>query len=136
MDTFSPPRKVTYLSWLGEQFLLDDQWDCPMGGSPQLSHLLADIVGVRLLLDHEEIPLPPALILNSAHQLGPWEPQNGEAKSTKVVELLQNEGREQRIREEVSTFLTSLKMKGHHKVGKACLSSLGPNYVVCLGIFN
>lgn len=116
--------------------MLDDQWDCPMGGSPQLSHLLADIVGVRLLLDHEEIPLPPALILNSAHQLGPWEPQNGEAKSTKVVELLQNEEREQRVQEEVSTFLTSLKMKGHHKVGKTCLSILGPNYVVCLGIFN
>ncbi|XP_072279361.1 carnosine synthase 1 [Pyxicephalus adspersus] len=116
LDTFSPPRKVTYLSWLGEQFLLGDQWDCPMGGSPQLYNLLADTVGVRILLDHKEIPLPPALILNSFHQLGTWDPPNGEAKSTKVVELSQKEGREQRVQQEISEFLTTLKMKGHHKV--------------------
>lgn len=121
LDTFSPPRKVTYLSCLGEQSLLEDQWDCPMGGSPQLSHFFADILGVRLLLDHKEIPLPPALILNSSHQLGHWEPHNGEARSTKVVELFENEGREQKVQQEISAFLTSLKMKGHHKVG-TCLN--------------
>ncbi|XP_040176764.1 carnosine synthase 1 isoform X2 [Rana temporaria] len=128
LDIFSPPRKVTYLSWLGEQFLLEDQWDCPMGGSPQLSCLLADTLGVRLLLDHKEIPLPPALILNSSHQLDPWEPHNGEAKSTKVVELLQKEGREQRVQQEISAFLTSLKLKGHHKVVvKTCWPSPNPS---------
>lgn len=105
-----------------------------MGGSPQLSSLFADTLGMRLLLDHKEIPLPPALILNSSHQLDPWEPQNWEAKSTKVVELLQKQGREQRVQQEISAFLTSLKLKGHHKVGKTRLNFMTRLYSLLMQI--
>ncbi|XP_075073350.1 carnosine synthase 1 isoform X2 [Mixophyes fleayi] len=116
LDTFSPPRRVTYLSWLGgKQLLLEDQWDCPMGGSPQLSHLLADTLGVRLLLDRKELPLSPGLLLNP-YQLGPWGPHTVEARATRVVELYQKEGREETVRQEISAFLTSLRIKGHQKV--------------------
>ncbi|XP_063814592.1 carnosine synthase 1 [Pseudophryne corroboree] len=116
LDTFSPPRRVTYLSWLGgQQLLLEEKWDCPMGGSPQLSHLLADTLGVRLLLDRKEIPLAPGLLLTS-YQLGPWGPHNVETTATRVVELYQKEGREERVRQEISAFLTSLRKRGHHKV--------------------
>lgn len=96
--------------------MLEDQWGCPMGGSPQLSHLLADTLGMRLLLDHKEIPLPPAMILNSSHHLSPWKSHNREAKSTKIVELLQKEGRAHKVQQEISAFLISLKIKGHRKV--------------------
>ncbi|KAM3913638.1 carnosine synthase 1 [Leptodactylus fuscus] len=117
LDTFSPPRRVTYLSWLGgPQFLMGEQWDCPMGGSPQLSHFLANTLGVRVLLDAKELPLPPALLLSNSHQLGSWGKHSTKAKSTRVVELHHKEGREETIREEISAFLTSLRMKGHQKV--------------------
>lgn len=117
LDTFSPPRRVTYLSWLGgPQFPMAELWDCPMGGSPQLSHLLANTLGVRILLDTKELPLTPALLLSNSYQLGPWGRNTTKAKTTRVVELHQNEGREETIRQEVSAFLASLRMKGHQKV--------------------
>ncbi|XP_075698268.1 carnosine synthase 1 [Rhinoderma darwinii] len=117
LDTFFPPRRVTYLSWLGgPHFLMGEQWDCPMGGSPQLSHLLADTLGVRILLDSKELPLTPALLLSNSYQLGSWGKYTTKAKTTKVVELCQKEGREETIRQEILAFLTSLRMKGHQKV--------------------
>ncbi|KAG9471968.1 hypothetical protein GDO78_021960 [Eleutherodactylus coqui] len=117
LDTFSPPRRVTYLSWLGgPQFLMGEQFECPMGGSPKLSHLLANTLGVRLLLDTKQLPLTPALLLSNSYQLGFWGKYAMKAKTTRVIELCQKEGREETIRQEISAFLTSLKMKGHQKV--------------------
>lgn len=116
LDTFSPPRRVTYLSWLGgPQFLMGEQWDCPIGGSPQLSLLLANTLGVRILLDTKGLPLTPALLLSNSYQLGSWGKCTMKAKSTRVVELCQK-GREETIRQEISAFLSSLKMKGYQKV--------------------
>ncbi|KAM4033407.1 carnosine synthase 1 [Anomaloglossus baeobatrachus] len=117
LDTFSPPRRVTYLSWLGgPQFLMGEQWECPMGGSPQLSHLLANTLGVRILLDSKELPLTPALLLSNSYQLGSWGRYTVKAKTTRVVELYHKEGQEETIRQEISAYLTSLRMKGHQKV--------------------
>ncbi|XP_068111348.1 carnosine synthase 1 isoform X2 [Hyperolius riggenbachi] len=123
LDTFSPPRRVTYLSWLQEkQSFMEDQWDCPMGGSPQLSYLLSDIIGVRLLLDSNEITLPYALLFTTSHQLGSWGSHKEDAKATKVVELHQGEGTEERVQQEISAYFMLLRMKGHQKVVvKTCL---------------
>ncbi|KAM4636149.1 carnosine synthase 1 [Discoglossus pictus] len=116
-DTFSPPRRVTYLSWLGgEQFLLGDEWDCPMGGSPQLSRLLADTFAVRLLLDRMELPLAPGLLFTPPYQSSHWGQRNGDGRATKVIELDMKEGLEGRIKEEISTFLASLRAKEHRQV--------------------
>ncbi|XP_040290571.1 carnosine synthase 1 [Bufo bufo] len=116
LDTFSPPRRVTYLSWLGgPQFLMGEQWDCPIGGSPQLSLLLANTLGVRILLDTKGLPLTPSLLLSNSYQLGSWGKCTMKAKSTRVVELCQK-GQEETIRQEISAFLSSLKMKGYQKV--------------------
>ncbi|KAM9326801.1 carnosine synthase 1 [Gastrophryne carolinensis] len=132
LDTFFPPRRVTYLCWLGEgQSFLENQWDCPMGGSPQLSGLLSDTLGLRLLLDSKELPLPPALLVTSSHQLGwsSWGPHNGDARSTKVLELDHKEGREVRVHQEISAFLTSLRNKGYEKVVvKTCWSHQAPAF--------
>ncbi|XP_071986298.1 carnosine synthase 1 isoform X2 [Engystomops pustulosus] len=117
LDTFSPPRRVTYLSWLGgPQFPMEEQWDCPVGGSPQLSQFLANTLGVRMLLDTKELPLSPALLLSNSYKLGPWGKYIPKAKTTRLVELYQKEGREETIRDEISAFLTSVRIKGLQKV--------------------
>ncbi|KAM8924563.1 carnosine synthase 1 [Pelodytes ibericus] len=121
LDTFSPPRRVTYLSWLGgDKVLLGQEWDCPMGSSPQLSNFLANTLRVRLLLDSKELPLPPALVLTPYH-LGPWGSPNVHSRATRVVELDEQEGSEKRIKQAIADFLSSLRLKDHKQVVvKAC----------------
>ncbi|XP_053306362.1 carnosine synthase 1 [Spea bombifrons] len=117
LDIFSPPRRVTYLCWLGgDTVFLEQEWDCPMGGSPQLSSFLANTLDMRLLLDSRELPLPPALVLTPQCHLGPWGSRNGDGKNTKVVELDGKEGWEERVREDISNFLATLRMKKHQQV--------------------
>ncbi|OCT72151.1 carnosine synthase 1 [Xenopus laevis] len=117
LDTFYPPRRVTYLSWLGgDQILLEGDIECPMGGSPQLSRFLGDTLGIRLLLDRREIPLPPALILTPSYQQGLWGQLNGEERTTQMVKLDGKEGWEEKVKKDISEFLSSLKLKLYQKV--------------------
>uniref|UniRef100_A0A803K2R7 Carnosine synthase 1 n=1 Tax=Xenopus tropicalis TaxID=8364 RepID=A0A803K2R7_XENTR len=117
LDNFYPPRRVTYLFWLGgEQILLEGDIECPMGGSPQLSCFLADTLGIRLLLDSQELPLPPALILTPFYQQGLWEPLNGEGKTTRMVKLDREEGWEEKVKKDISEFLAFLKTRLYQKV--------------------
>ncbi|CAH2321417.1 carnosine synthase 1 [Pelobates cultripes] len=121
LDIFSPPRRVTYLSWMeGDEVLLGQEWDCPIGGSPKLSNFLSNTLEMRLLLDRMELPLAPALVLTS-YWLDSWEPQIGEGRSTSLVELDGKEGWEERVRKSISEFLALLRKKNHQKVVvKAC----------------
>ncbi|XP_053548329.1 carnosine synthase 1 isoform X2 [Bombina bombina] len=126
LDTFSPPRRVTYLSWLGgDHHFLREEWDCPMGGSPKLSCLLSDTLFVRLLLDQNELPLPTGLLFTPPSHIYPSGELNGDGKATRVVLLDGKQGWEDIVKNEIFTFLALLKKKEHRQVVvKSCGSQL------------
>uniref|UniRef100_A0A8C5Q1X2 ATP-grasp domain-containing protein n=1 Tax=Leptobrachium leishanense TaxID=445787 RepID=A0A8C5Q1X2_9ANUR len=115
LDVFCPPRRVTYLSWMGgDNVLLGQEWNCPMGGSPQISSFLSNTLEMRLLLDKKDLALPPALVLSPYCSIS-WK-LHEEGKSTSLVHLDGKEGWEERVKRAVSDFLASLRRKEHQQV--------------------
>ncbi|KAG8434852.1 hypothetical protein GDO86_012989 [Hymenochirus boettgeri] len=125
LDTFYPPRRVTYLFWQGrDHILMEGDWECPMGGSPQLSNFLDNTLSIRLLLDSRQLPLAPALLLKP-HHLAPWRLLHEAGKNTRILELKLKEDWKEGVKRKISDFLAFLRMNGHQKV---VIKSCGPRW--------